>query len=85
MDIKEIKKLIEANSLDEASEALKALTPDAESLYLQGRVAWKRGRKGEAISFYEQSEAIDPDGPASVALEQAREVMDFFNKDLLNP
>lgn len=76
MDKDSIKRLIDANRLDEA---------EAGVLYLLGRIAWKRGRKGEAISLYERAVALDADSEAAVALQQAREIMDFFNKDLLNP
>lgn len=76
MDKESIKALIDANRLDEAEAAL---------LYLQGRIAWKRGRKTDAISLYEQALALDAGSEAAIALEQAREIMDFYNKDLLNP
>lgn len=43
------------------------------------------GRKGDAISAYEASVALDSTGCASIALDQARSVMNFFHHDLLNP
>ena len=79
-----IEQLIAANRLEEA-DTLLAGRQDAAALYLRGRMAWKRGEKSAAISLYAQSEALDPSGPAALALEQAREIMDFFNKDLYNP
>lgn len=86
MDKEEIKRLISAGRLSDADEALAAMPSDAEALYLRGRIAWKQGRKADAITFYEHALDMDPEcEPAEVALEQAREVMDFFNTDLLNP
>lgn len=58
---------------------------DAWAAYMLGRIAWKEGRKAEAISLYEHAVALDPASDAAVALEQAREVMQFYNKDLYNP
>lgn len=77
-------KLLNAGRLEEA-EAVLGDADDAQTLYRRGRLAWKRGDKGAAISFYEQSSALDPDGPASLALEQARSIMNFYNRDLYNP
>ena len=33
----------------------------------------------------EESAEIEPDGEAATALEQARAIMAFYNKDLYNP
>lgn len=58
---------------------------EAHKLYLLGRTAWKEGRLPDAISCYEQAVQLDKESEAAVALEQAREVMSFYNKDLYNP
>ena len=76
--------------IDEACELLEAMTDGTDSdmamrHYLLGRMAWKRGHKTDAINHYEQAVAFDPSSDAAVALEQAREIMNFFNKDLYNP
>lgn len=84
MDKDKITSSFEANRLDEV-EALLDGREDAWSLYMLGRVAWKRGRRGEAMSLYARSAAEEPDGPAATALEQARRIMDFYNHDLYNP
>ncbi|MDE6854741.1 MAG: tetratricopeptide repeat protein [Muribaculaceae bacterium] len=86
-DYDHIRALINANRLDEAAEIL-AAHPACESpvaLYLQGRIEWRRGNRGRAISCYEAAVAADPESEAAVALEQARQIMDFFNTDLYNP
>ncbi|MCC8175439.1 MAG: tetratricopeptide repeat protein [Bacteroidales bacterium] len=57
----------------------------ASFLFLRGKALWRLGRKADAISSYEAAAALDPAGPASVALDQARSIMDFFHHDLLNP
>lgn len=72
-------------AIDEAAAAATSPADRAAVEYLRGRMAWREGRKGEAISCYERATAIDPSSDASVALDQARAIMDFFNKDLYNP
>ncbi|MDE5682578.1 MAG: tetratricopeptide repeat protein [Muribaculaceae bacterium] len=52
---------------------------------MKGRIAWKRGLKSQAMSFYAEAAGLEPDSEAATALEQARQVMDFYNKDLYNP
>ena len=84
MDKEAIKKLYDANLLDEAEAAI-GISDDAWAMYMRGRIAWRRGRRGDAISLYEKALALDPGSEAAVALEQARSVMNFYNKDLLNP
>lgn len=87
--LQNIRTLIADNSLDEAlAEACKALerTPaDAEALFLRGRIYWKMGRRREAVNDYTAAAAIDPDGPAAIALAQARGIENFFNPDIFNP
>ena len=84
MDIELVQSLFDANRLDEAM-ALLGSADDARALYMKGRIAWKQGRRSDAISLYGRASALDPSGPAAVALEQARQIMDFYNKDLYNP
>lgn len=85
-DKNKVRSLFDQNLLEQALSLLsQAPADDAWAIYMDGRIAWKRGRKTDAISLYEKAAAIDPTSEASVALEQARQVMDFFNKDLLNP
>lgn len=84
MDYTHIKQLIAQNKLAEA-RALLLDDTTATGLYLRGRIEWKNGNKARAITFYEAAVAVDPHCEAAVALEQARNVMNFYNKDLYNP
>lgn len=81
----EIRLLIAQGRLKDATTLLTASPDDAWAVYMLGRIAWKEGRKGDAISLYERAHAIDPASEAAVALEQAREIMNFYNTDLYNP
>lgn len=51
----------------------------------KGKLLWRHGHRAEAITAYETSARLDPDGPGTTLLAHTREVMDFFNPDLLNP
>jgi len=56
-------------------------------LYLErGRLLWRMQRHAAAMADYGRAAAITgPGSPAAAALEMARRVMDFYNKDLYNP
>lgn len=58
---------------------------DASLLIAKGKLLWRMGRRGDAMSAYEAAAAIDPDGPARLLIEHSNSIMDFFNPDLLNP
>ncbi len=61
-------------------------TSDLADLYFRrGRLWWRVGEKGRAISDYERAAALDADSPAVEALALARRVMDFYHTDLYNP
>lgn len=57
----------------------------ADIFYRRGRLYWKLGRRGAAISDYERAVAIDSESPAAEALKMCRDIMDFYNTDLYNP
>ncbi len=85
---KAIETLFDENKLDEAEAALDIMAETSDrpwALYMKGRIAWKQGQKSRAISFYSEAAGLDPNSEAATALEQARAVMDFYNKDLYNP
>ncbi len=65
--------------------AIAANPDDATALYQRGKLRWKLGQRGAAMSDYARAADIDPTSPASAALAQANDIMAFFNKDLYNP
>ena len=89
MDMIQIRLLIKENKLTEALVELNAMIdrePDnAEALFERGRIYWRLGERSKAMSDYCRADALEPGGPASVALDQARQIEAFFNPDLLNP
>lgn len=85
----EIQRILKENNPEEAMVLLDrhiAANPEnAEALYQRGRLHWRLGNRSKATSDYAAAASIDPAGPAATALEQAREIENFFNPDMLNP
>ena len=67
------------------SEKIEVNPTCADLYYQRGRLYWKLGRTGAAMSDYEQAGAIDPDSPAVEAMRISRDIMNFYNTDLYNP
>ncbi len=84
-----VKALLDADRLEEAeteaSRLLEAAPSDAALLFMRGKARWRLGRRGAAMTDYASSAALDPSGPASRALEHARDIASFFNPDIFNP
>lgn len=85
----QIDKLLKDNKLDEALVLLDRIIEnapdDAEALFTRGKIYWRLGQRSKATSDYAAAASIDPESPAVQALEQARDIENFFNPDLLNP
>ena len=69
----------------EALDAVIAREATAEAYYQRGRLHWRAGNRGAAMSGYNRAVALDPDSPAAEALKLCNEIMDFYNTDLYNP
>lgn len=67
------------------SEQIKENPQDARLLAERGKLFWRAGRRGEAMSDYTASALIEPEGVGAQLLEYSREILDFYNKDLYNP
>lgn len=85
----QIDRYITENKLEEAMVLLNgilAAEPDnADALFRRGKIYWRLGNRSKATSDYAAAALTDPDSPAVQALEQARDIENFFNPDLLNP
>jgi len=75
----------DTKKLTDLNERLSAEPCNAELLVERGKLFWKLGRRGDAISDYQRAAAIDPDGPGKLLAEHSDSIMNFFNPDLLNP
>ena len=84
-----IEELINENRVDEARIALDlAIKSDAnkDKLYFtRGKLDWRLGNRSQAITDYEHAVAINPNSPARIALDNAHDVISFFNPDIFNP
>lgn len=58
---------------------------DDEALTVRGMKHWGLNHRKEAINDYLAALKINPESRAKTALEFANSVLDFYNKDLLNP
>ena len=74
-----------AEALDILNRHIESTPEDDEAYYLRGRVNWKLGRNADAISDYCKAVDLNPSSCAAHALDMARNIMDFYNKDLYNP
>ena len=60
--------------------------PDDDEAYLQrGLRHWALEHRAKAINDYLKAISINPRSKAARALESARAILDFYNKDLYNP
>ena len=58
---------------------------NSRELYEQGNDYRRQGNWQEAINSYIQAIELDPDSPAVEAYRASLEILEFFNKDMLNP
>ena len=84
-----IEELINENRLNDALLLLNneiTQSQNNDKLYFtRGKLHWRLGNKTQAITDYEHAVDINPDSPARIALDNARDVIAFFNPDLYNP
>ena len=84
-----IEELINENRLEDALLLLnKEIENDKnndKTYFYRGKVHWKMGNKSKAITDYEHAVDINPNSPARIALDNARDIISFFNPDIYNP
>ncbi len=71
--------------IDNLTSQIDSGNGDADCYYQRGRLYWKIGKHGAAMSDYEFAISLDPNSPAKEALRISNEIMDFYNTDLYNP
>lgn len=72
--------------MNEIEQEIAALTAKIESesadaldLYRRGSLYWKLGRRAQAITDFNASAKMDPEGPGTAAASHAMAILDFFN------
>lgn len=56
-----------------------------EALTMRGMKYWASGQRSLAINDYLAALQINPDSRARLALQAANDILNYYNKDLLNP
>lgn len=64
---------------------LKENPRSTDALTLRGMKHFGAGKRALAINDYLAALEIDPDCNAGLALQNANDILDFYNKDLFNP
>lgn len=63
-----------------------ALHPsDDEAYRIRGTKHWALGKRSAAINDYLSAIRINPESPAKLALRASYDILNYYNKDLLNP
>ena len=87
--LQNIEEMMGYGRTDEAAVQLDAYievhTNDDKAYFLRGKLMWRMGKRRHAMSDSPPPISINPDSPASHALEPAHDIMAFFNTDLMNP
>ncbi len=85
----EIKRLIDDNEAEKAiailDEMIAADSADDDLFFLRGNAYRKFNNWKNAISDYCVAMELNPDSPAANAYRAALEILEYYNKDLLNP
>lgn len=58
---------------------IEARSDDAAAFYRRGSLYWKLGQRAAAITDFNTSARLDPDGPGAAAATHALDILDFFN------
>ena len=62
------------------------LNPDNDEAFtFRGLRHWGLNHRKEAINDYLAALKINPESKAKMALQYANSILDYYNKDLLNP
>lgn len=82
--------LLQKHKVDEAIALIDSFRADGGLMddtlfYLLGNAWRKKGNWQMAINNYLEAVRLNPDSPASGALEIANNILDYYNKDLYNP
>lgn len=83
--LEKIKNISSEQAIKELSTFI-LMNPDNDEAYtLRGMKYWSLNQRKEAIKDYLTAIKINPDSKAKMALQYAYSILDYYNKDLLNP
>ena len=85
LSLEDIKKLPPQEAITCLDKFIK-IFPDKEEAYLiRGMKHWNLNHRREAINDYLKAINLNPDSKAKALLQYANSILDYYNKDLLNP
>ena len=83
--LEEIKKMQPEEAIAALTEIIRTNPDNEEALTLRGLRHWSLNHRREAINDYLAALKINPESKAKMALDYANSILDYYNKDLLNP
>lgn len=84
-ELVDIKKLPPLEAIPLLERYISAHPEDDEGFLVRGMKQWALGKRKEAISDYLSALKLNSESPAKILLQQANNIMSYYNKDLLNP
>ncbi|MCH5237590.1 MAG: hypothetical protein J1E95_07315 [Muribaculaceae bacterium] len=85
LTLEEIRKLSPEAAVSELNILIELNPGNEEALTLRGMRYWALNRRDLAINDYLAAIKINPQSNARMALQMAYSILDYYNKDLLNP
>ncbi|MCH5232785.1 MAG: hypothetical protein J1E78_04030 [Muribaculaceae bacterium] len=85
LELDKIKSLPPEEAIEILSRHLQQNPEDDEALTMRGMKHWALNQRQLAINDYLRAIRINPHSKARMALEFANSILDYYNKDLLNP
>ena len=83
--LEEIKRLPPEEAISTLNGYLVKYPHDDEAFTLRGQKHWNLNHRKEAINDYLSAIRINPSSRAKMMLEFSNSILDYYNKDLLNP
>ncbi len=89
MNINELRQSVRTIDSDTAiakiTEYITANPGEDEAYLLRGMKHWSANHRAAAINDYLEAIRINPNSRARQALDAANDILNYYNKDLLNP
>lgn len=85
MLISEIKKLPPGEAIAILDKIITQEPTNEGALIIRGLKHWSIGNRREAINDYLAALQLNPQSEAKSLLQYSNSILDFYNKDLLNP
>lgn len=85
MTLEEIKKRLPAEALPLLDQYISLHPTDDEAYTIRGIKYWAIGKRSLAINDYLAAIRINPGSRAKLMIQASYQILNYYNKDLLNP